>query len=139
MPISEVGQLWEVTARVVYNWVKAYTKDHQPQSLFDKPRVGRPRVAVQITDSRIVQELKGNPMRLGYFVNTRTVAMLAHRLNKRYGCSITSRILYRRMKAMGLECKRPKYVYEEKAPNRTQKRSYRPKAERNARFHHTSF
>lgn len=120
--ISEVAQLWDLTPRVIYNWIKAYVKDHQPQSLFDKPRVGRPQVAVPITDARIVKELKRNPMHLGYFVNTWTVATLADRLNKRYGCSISARTLYRRMKAMGLQYKRPKYFYEEKAPNRPQKK-----------------
>lgn len=120
--IADVAQIWDVTPQIIYNWIKTYLKDHLPQSLFDKPKKGRPRVAEQITDNRILKELKGNPMSLGYFVNTWTVATLAHRLNKRYGCSISPRTLYRRMKAMGLECKRPKYFYEEKDPNRTQKK-----------------
>ena len=120
--ISNVAQLWDVTIRVVYNWIRTYVKDHRPQSLFDKPRAGRPRVAVQLTDNRIAKELKRNPMRLGYFVNTWTVATLATHLRKRYGCAITARTLYRRMKAMGLQCKRPKYFYEEKDPNRAQKK-----------------
>ncbi|WP_121356177.1 helix-turn-helix domain-containing protein [Flavisolibacter nicotianae] len=120
--ISDVAQLWDITIRVLYNWIKTYLTNHQPQSLFDKPRAGRPRVAMQLTDNRIAKELKRSPMRLGYFVNTWTVATLADHLNKRYGCAITPRTLYRRMKAMGLECKRPKYFYEEKDPNRTQKK-----------------
>jgi transposase len=120
--ISDVAQLWDVTTRVMYNWIKRYVKNHQPQSLFDAPRAGRPRVAARITDAKIVKELQGNPMHLGYFVNTWTVATLAHCLNKRYDCSISPRTLYRRMKAMGLQCKRPKYFYEEKDPNRTQKK-----------------
>lgn len=121
-PISDVALLWDITPRIIYNWIKTYLTNHRPQSLFDKPRQGRPQVAQQITDSRILKELKVNPMSLGYFVNTWTVATLAHRLNKLYGCSISPRTLYRRMKAMGLECKRPKYFYEEKDPYRAQKK-----------------
>ena len=120
--ISDVAELWDTSTRVIYNWIKRYVKDHQPQSLFDKPKVGRPRVAARITNARISKELKGNPMHFGYFVNTWTVATLADHLNKRYDCSISPRTLYRRMKEMGLECKRPKYFYEEKDPNRTQKK-----------------
>lgn len=120
--ISGIARLWEVSPRIIYNWIKTYLKDHQPYSLFDRPRKGRPPVAARITDSRILKALKGSPMRLGYFVNTWTVATLAHRLNKLYDCSISPRTLYRRMKAMGLECKRPKYFYEEKDPDRTQKK-----------------
>lgn len=120
--ISDVARLWTVTPRIIYHWIAAYVEHHQPQSLFDKPREGRPRIADPITDSRILQELTVNPMSVGYAVNTWTVATLAHRLNKRYSCAISARTLYRRMKAIGLECKRPKYFYEEKDPNRAQKK-----------------
>ena len=120
-PISQVAAILNVTPQIIYRWIRIYLKVHQPQSLLDKPKKGRPRVAGQVTEKRILKELSGNPMRLGYFVNTWTVATLAQRLSSLY-CPISPRTLYRRMKAMDLQCKRPKYFYEEKDRNRTQKK-----------------
>ncbi len=37
-------------------------------------------------------------------------------------CSISARTLRRRMKEIGLRCKRPRYVYSEKEPHRAQKK-----------------
>jgi hypothetical protein len=50
------------------------------------------------------------------------VALLAGHLERRYGCPITARTLRRRMKAMGLRWKRPRYVFSEKAPHLPQKK-----------------
>src|ERR1051325_9831086 len=120
--ISEVAKIWDISLRIIYSWIKIYLKDHQPRSLFDKPRQGRPRQAQKITDDRILKELGRNHIPLGYMVTTWTVATLAHYLSKRYKCPITRHTLYRRMKAMGLEYKQPKYFYEEKDPHRAQKK-----------------
>lgn len=112
----------------VYRWVRRYLQTRETAILADAPRTGRPRTAVQITDSRILKELQRNPATLGYYANTWTVATLAHRLNSIYGCAISSRTLYRRMKQMDLTCKRPKYFYEEKDPNRAQKKGPLPES-----------
>jgi transposase len=88
----------------------------------DAPRSGRPRSAPNITDKRIVAELKRNPLKLGYNTTVWTVEIVARHLSQRYGCEIRPFTLYRRMKAMGLRCKRPRYVYWEKDPHRAQKK-----------------
>lgn len=120
--IQYVCQMLGCSAPSLYRWIKCYLTTHQPTDLLDQARTGRPRAAVEISDDRILNELARNPITLGYKVTTWTVATLAHSLNRRYRSSITTFTLYRRMKALGLEYKRPKYVYEEKAPNRAQKK-----------------
>lgn len=120
--VSEVAALFGTSRRIVYHWITTYLKYHEPSSLFEAPRSGRPLSAQDITDKRILRELKRNPLKLGYNTTVWTVVLLAEHLNARYGSSIHPRTLYRRMIAMGLRCKRPRYVYSEKDPNRAQKK-----------------
>lgn len=122
MPATEVAQLFDKSRRVVYHWINTYLMYHRPEALFDDPRSGRPPAAPGITDECILRELALNPLHLGYPTTVWTVALLARHLNRCYGDSITPRTLRRRMKAMGLRFKRPRYVYSEKDPNRTQKK-----------------
>ena len=87
----------------------------------DACRSGRPPATVAITDKRILSALKHSPLQLGYNTTVWTVALLASYLSEHYGCEISPFTLYRRMKQMGLRCKRPRYYYSEKDPNRAQK------------------
>ncbi len=122
MGVETVARMVDKTKRVIYYWIDAYLKNHRVQSLFDAPRSGRPLTAQSITDKRILRELKRNPLLLGYNTTVWTVAILATHLSIRYACNIHPFTLYRRMKALGLRCKRPRYVYSEKDPNRAQKK-----------------
>jgi transposase len=123
---DEVAVIENVSAQAVYNWIYRYLDQHQVASLRDLPRSGRPPTAKQITDARILQEMRRNPLQLGYRTTTWTVELLADHLSRRYGCAINPHTLRRRMKAIGLKFKRPRYFYEEKDPHRIQKkgRSY---------------
>lgn len=122
MEIQKVAQLYAISKRIVYKWVEVYLQHHQPSSLEDAPKSGRPPVAPAITPGRILQVLDQNPFSLDYRYNVWTVALLAQHLNTLYGCAISRYTLYRRMKQMGLQCKRPRYVYEEKEVSRIQKK-----------------
>lgn len=122
MNIPAVAKLLDKSFQSVYHWVDSYLQTHQAASLWDAPRQGRPKAAGCITDRRILQALNCNPLALGYRTNVWTVALLARHLSTRYHCDIRPRTLYRRMKQIGLRCKRPTFVYSEKDPNRAQKK-----------------
>jgi transposase len=122
MPISSVAKLFAKSKRIVYYWMATYLKQHQCAALNEGSRAGRPLSAPAITDKRILRELKRNPLKQGYHTTVWTVALLAKHLSVRYKCKIHPFTLYRRMKQIGLRCKRPRYVYEEKDPNRAQKK-----------------
>jgi transposase len=111
-----------VSLQTVYNWLSRYLGRHQVAALEEAPRSGRPPIAKQITKARILRELRRNPLRLGYPTTVWTVELLAHRLSERYQCTISSDTLRRRMRQIGLRCKRPRYFYEEKDPHRAQKK-----------------
>ena len=120
--ISKVAQLFDKSNRVVYYWLTTYLKEHQPQALVDAFRSGRPPAAQGITDKRILTALQRNPLQLGYNTTVWTVALLASYLSEHHQCPIRPFTLYRRMKQMGLRCKRPRYLYSEKDPHRAQKK-----------------
>ena len=106
----------------IYNHVHCYLSTHQADSLTDTYRSGRPPTASCITNKTIQLALQQNPLKAGYHTTVWTVSLLAHYLNEQYSCAISERTLRRRMKAMGLRFKRPRYVYAEKDPNKAQKK-----------------
>lgn len=122
MKITQIASIADKSRQIIYQWINAYLTTHQPDALKDGHRSGRPASALCITDKRIRRELKRNPMQLGYASNVWTVALLAQHLSWLYHCDIHADTLRRRMKQIGLRCKRPRYVYAEKDPNRAQKK-----------------
>jgi transposase len=120
--VSAVAEISGVSVRTIYNWVGIYLDQRQITALLDAPRSGRPRAAQLITAARILRELRRNPLRIGYRATGWTVKLLAHHLSQLYECAISTYTLRRRMKEIGLRCKRPRYFYEEKDPHRTQKK-----------------
>ena len=118
----EVSEICGLSRSSIYSLVKRYLQSHQPSSLQDRNRDGRPREATRITDKRILTQLNRSPLKLGYRTNVWTVDLLAQHLSRYYQCPISARTLRRRMKQMGLVCKRPRYFYSEKDPNRAQKK-----------------
>lgn len=121
-PLSEVAALTGVSQQTVYNWLHRYLACHQVTALVDASRSGRPATAPQLTAAHILQHLQANPLHLGYRTTVWSVKLLATHLSGRYHCPITPATLRRRMKAMGLRCKRPRSCSEEQAPHRAQKK-----------------
>jgi transposase len=112
----------QVSVRAVYKWVHLFLESRTPEALVPAKRCGRPRGFTELTDRRILSALELKPHTLGYPAGSWTVATLAHYLNGRYGTSVSTHTLRRRLKELGLRYKRPRYVYEEKAPALAQKK-----------------
>src|SRR4029434_9024459 len=104
--ISEVAELRGVSVPTVYHWVKLYLRRHHVATLADAPRSGRPLVALQITAPRIRQQLRRNPLRLGYRTTVWSVNLLAEHLSRQYHGPITPSTLPRPMDDMGFPSKR---------------------------------
>ncbi len=120
--VPEAAQITGARPRSIYGWVRTYVQTHQPDSIRDAPRSGRPRVAEAITPARLARALRRDPMPLGYHATGWTVSLLADHLQAKYGCAISARTLRRRMRDLDLRWKRPRYVYATKDPNRAQKK-----------------
>lgn len=119
---AEAAAITGLSVRTVYHLVGQYLSAHSVATLHEQARAGRPLVAARITGQRILSELARSPLRLGYRTNVWTVELLAEQLGARYKCSISPRTLRRRMREVGLRCKRPRYVYSEKEPHVAQKK-----------------
>jgi len=119
---AAAAALTGLSVRTVYHLVGEYLPAHSVAALQEQARSGRPSVAPEITGDRILDELARSPLALGYRTNVWTVELLATHLGRRYQCSISPRTLRRRMKRVGLRCKRPRYVYSEKEPHLPQKK-----------------
>jgi transposase len=120
--VAEVAEIAGVRPWAVYDWIRTYLHEHDPASLEDAPRSGRPRAAPAITRERIEREIRRDPVPLGYNSTGWTVALLADHLRQKYGSCPSHRTLRRRMHEMGLRWKRPRYTYATKDPNRAQKK-----------------
>lgn len=108
--------------RTVFNLLSRYCRRRKPGDLADLPRSGRPEASPAITTSRISKEYRRDPLTLGYMATEWTVPLLAGHLRRRYHSSLKPRTLRRRLKAMGLVWKRPRYVYHPADPHRAQKK-----------------
>ncbi len=122
-PVEQIARLSGASQRAIYRWIGSFLRNHQVEVLFDSPRSGRPPVATAITDARIERELLKDPDRLGYNSLEWTAPLLAKHLNSLYGTEISATTLRRRMRRMNLRWKRPRHVFSEKDPNRTQKKA----------------
>jgi transposase len=122
LSVPEVARITAAKPEAIYAWVRCYLQTHRPDSLRDAPRSGRPQGATRITDARIVREFRRDPMRLGYSTTGWTVPVLAKHLSRKYDCPISAHTLRRRMRALDLRWKRPRYVYADKDPHRAQKK-----------------
>lgn len=120
--LTTVSQDLQISRREIYRLLHRYLDRRNPAYLQDLPRSGRPPVAQQLTPERILAALKKDPRKQGFTHNAWTVALLAQYLNGRYGTKVSEATLRRRLHTLGLRYKLPKYVYEEKDPNRTQKK-----------------
>lgn len=119
---ADAASITGLSARAAYHVVGEYLRTHLVSALHERARSGRPPAAPEVTDERILRELAKVPRSLGFRTNVWTVDLLAAHLSARYKCSISPRTLRRRMRAIGLRCKRPRYVYSEKEAHVAQKK-----------------
>jgi transposase len=121
-PVDEIVRLTGLSRSAIYRWQRRYLAARRVDALRDQPRPGRPTTADVITAARMERELRRDPLALGYAATGWTVPLLATHLRRTYGDPITPRTLRRRLHALGLRWKRPRYVYAEKDPHRAQKK-----------------
>ena len=120
--VAEVAEITGCKAPSIYVWVRRFVETHQPNTLVDEPRSGRPRSAQELSKDLLLREVARDPMALGYMSTSWTVDLLATHLKREFGIEINPRTLRRRLHEAGLEWKRPRYVYAEKDVDRTQKK-----------------
>jgi transposase len=122
VPAAKAAVLTGQARRTAFNLLARYCRRRGPGDLADRPRGGRPKAAPTITTARIRKAYRRDPLALGYMATEWTVPLLAGHLRRQYHCPLAARTLRRRLKAMGLAWKRPRYVYHPADPHRAQKK-----------------
>ena len=120
--VSATARTLGVSRQSVHLWRQRYFSERSATSLYEGARSGRPRTEAVLADETILELLSQDPRSLGYAANAWTVALVSDHLNKHHGIDIKPATLRRRFHTMGLRYKRPRYVYEDKEPNRGQKK-----------------
>ena len=121
-PLATVCRLTGLSRQSVYNALHRYRRRHAAADLADAPRSGRPPSAPAIGDEQILTAWRQDPFALGYDATGWTVDLLARHLSACHAQPLTPRTLRRRMRALRLRWKRPRYVYPLRDPHRGQKK-----------------
>lgn len=111
-----------VDRSTVHRWVERYLAHRRLEDLADAPHPGRPRQADEIDEALLAQILAEDPRQHGYLATTWTVPLLATHLRVAYRCVVSERTLRRRLHEYGWRWKRPRYLYNERAPHVAQKK-----------------
>src|SRR5207302_1216665 len=101
-----------VEARTVYYWVEAYLRDHDPASLCDAQRPGRPSLWTEGLERRLLEAMDQPPQELGYPSVDWTVPLLQEHLGHHGDEPLSDETIRRRLRRLGYVWKRSRYVLD---------------------------
>jgi transposase len=106
---ADIARMLGVTRQTVYDWIEAYTQDHDPASLEDQP--GRGRYLLLDEDQAHLLEalLAGSPQDHGYPHTTWTLPLLQEALEIATDLRVSEATLRRELHRMDYLWKRPRY------------------------------
>jgi transposase len=121
-PLAEAARLSGVDRSSVHRWVRAYLHRHVVTDLQDRRHTGRPRETNDLDAELLDTVLAQDPRTVGYQATTWTAPLWATHLREERGCVISERTLRRRWREYDWRCKRPPYLYQERAQDVAQKK-----------------
>src|SRR5262245_26584142 len=104
---ADIARMLGVTPQSVYNWVEAYTQDHDPRSLEDEPGRGRHSMLDEDQEHLLEALLAVSPQKLGYPHSSWTVPLLQEVLEVATGRRISDDSLRRALDRLDFVWKRP--------------------------------
>lgn len=126
--VDTAAHFARVDRSTVHRWLHLYQQNRCPEDLRDDVRPGRPCEADDLDADLLAEVLAQDPRTLGYRATGWTAPLLTTHLNQECGCPISERTLRRRLEQYGWRWKRPRYVYQERAPHVGQKKGALPAA-----------
>jgi transposase len=99
-----------VQPRTVYYWAEAYLQDHDPSSLCDAPRSGRPSLWTERLERRLSEAMDQSPQEHGYPSVDWTVPLLLEHLGRHRDGPLSDDTIRRRLRRLGFVWKRSRYV-----------------------------
>jgi transposase len=111
--VASVARRLGVTPRAVYYWVGSYSRDHDPQALRDRDRLGRPALLAEGGRGLLRRLLLGrSPQDLGYFATEWTVPLLQEHLARCTGRRPADDTVRRELARQGFVWKRSRYALQ---------------------------
>jgi transposase len=112
-PVAATARRLGVTPRVIYYWLRAYARDHDPAALRDGARPGRP-PRLDAGDRERLRELllAWSPQELGYFATDWTVPLLREHLARATGRRPSDDTIRRELERQGFVWKRCRYALD---------------------------
>jgi transposase len=101
-----------VEPRAVYYWIEAYLQGHDPASLADGQRPGRPSVWTGGLERRLLAAMARSPQDLGYPSVEWTVPLLQGHLANHGGEPPSDETIRRQLRRLGYVWKRSRYVLD---------------------------
>jgi transposase len=111
-PAREVALSLGVQPRTVYYWAEAYLQDHDPSSLCDVQRPGRPTLWTEGLERRLLEAMGESPQELGDPSVDWTVPLLQEHLGHRCDGPPSDETIRRRLRRLGYVWKRSRYVLD---------------------------
>src|SRR5258708_24961830 len=108
--VPAVARRLRVTPRVVYFWVEAYTRGHDPDALRDDGRSGRPNRLTQEDRDLLFEFLQHSPQDFDYAATEWTVGLLQEHLRRCTGKNLCEDTLRRELHRLGYPWERPRYA-----------------------------
>jgi transposase len=110
--VRDVATSLGVEPRTIYYWIEAYLRDHDPASLADADRPGRPSLWDEGLGNRLRAAMDLSPQRLGYPSVEWTVPLLREYLGDQGGERPSDETIRRGLRQLGYVWKRPRYVLD---------------------------
>jgi transposase len=110
--VADIARMLGVTRQTVYNWVEAYTGDHDPAALEDH-RGQSYRPVLDEDAEHFLEALLGlSPQDVGYPHTSWTVPLLQEALEAGTGQHVSEDTVRRALRRLDYVWKRPRYDYE---------------------------
>jgi transposase len=110
--ITRLARLLGVTRPSVYNWIEAYAQAHDPSSLLDEDRSGRPSLWTEDLRALLRTLFAQAPDALGYFAVNWTVPLLQEQIEHCTGQWLSDDTIRRELDRLEYTWKRSRYVLD---------------------------
>jgi transposase len=121
-PVAEVAQLLRMSRQAVYRWVELYTESHDPNSLIDRRRAGRPSFWSDERQTILTDTLAQSPDALGYLAVNWSVPLLREHIENESGSKPSAATVSRQLHKLGYVWKTPRHALSDCKSPRVRRR-----------------